>query len=206
MSHAALRRQSSKHHSEKLHRMSGGRANDEAQDKRMVERAISQHESHDHAGEPKTKLKLKTGGRAEGGPAKMRLDRPGRKKGGRTKGGGHTKVNVIIAPQGGGAPGAGAGPAMMPPPHPPVVLPPGPPPGGPPVMPPRPPMGPPVGAGAPMGMPHKAGGRVGRKDGGKVESIIDDGAGSGEGRLEKIRAYGKKPTGEDIPAVRKGAR
>jgi hypothetical protein len=78
---------------------------------------------------------------------------PGRARGGRThgKGKGATHVNVMIAPQGGGAPG-GAPPAVPPQlaaalagAHPPMG---GPPPG----PPPGPPM-PPPGAGAPPGMP-----------------------------------------------------
>lgn len=89
-----------------------------------------------------------------GEKAKPRADRKG-------KGGGKTQVNIIIAPQGGGAgamPGAG--------------VPPGPPP-GPPVLPPPPPMMMPPG-GAPPGMPGGApamnsGGRVGFKRGGKVK-------------------------------------
>lgn len=40
--------------------------------------------------------------------------------------------------------------------------------------------------------PLKRGGRVKKADGGGVKHVIDDGAGSGEGRLEKRRVYGKK--------------
>ena len=98
-----------------------------------------------------------------------------RARGGRTsKKGGHTHVNVIVAPQGGGA---GAGPV------PPIALGGGP--GGPmpPVMPPRPPMASPMGAGPmmpppgglPPGMPppgmmppRASGGRVQRAKGGAV--------------------------------------
>lgn len=211
MSHASLRSQSRSAASSKTGRIAGDY--DAGADAKMVKSAVAQHESHDHPGTPKTKLKLATGG-----VAAARMDRPGRKKGGRTPHK-HT-TNVIIAPQGGGGPPPG-GPPMMPP-HPPMALPPGPPPGGPPGLPPgagpggppmpppRPPMGPPVAAGAPGGMPpgmpmRAAGGRVGRARGGKVESIIDDGAGGGEGRLEKIKAYGHKKLGEDIPAVAEGA-
>lgn len=100
---------------------------------------------------------------------------PGRARGGRMKHGKGTHVNVIVAPQGGGAPGAGA----MPPP---VIAPPGMPPGAgaPPPMPmppPKPPMGgamPPPGMmgaqGAPGGMPpglmppRAKGGRVKHSD------------------------------------------
>lgn len=90
-----------------------------------------------------------------------------RARGGRTKG--HTHVNVIVAPQGGGTP-------------PPPVIPTGPgmAPGGPPVMPPRPPMaGPP---GVPPGVPPMAAGAPGgippgmmppRKRGGRIEKQTD---------------------------------
>ena len=40
-------------------------AEDEAEDKKMVKRGVAQHESKLHKGEPKTELKLKTGGRAK---------------------------------------------------------------------------------------------------------------------------------------------
>jgi hypothetical protein len=40
-------------------------AQDEAEDKKMVKKAVGQHESALHEGEPKTKLKLKTGGRTK---------------------------------------------------------------------------------------------------------------------------------------------
>lgn len=156
------------------HHADGGRA-DAAADKKLVVKAIRQHENAEHDGKH-SKLHLATGGKAM-----PRMDRPGYAKGGRTKHGAKTHVNVIVAPQGGGGgPGPGAAPPMMP--HPPMA-PPAPPPGAPPMAPPRPPMaGPPVGAGVPP-MMHAAGGAV---------KGTKDGAGGGLGRLEKIKMYGKK--------------
>ena len=116
--------------------------------------------------------------------------RKGYASGGAVKGKKGTTVNVIIAPQGGAG---GTPPGAMPPPSGPMQPPPGmiPPPGA---MPPKPPM-----AGAP-GLPPGAGAppMMARKDGGRTPDYpIKDGAGSGEGRLEKERAYGANArTGE----------
>lgn len=128
--------------------------------------------------------------------------RMARAHGGATKGKGKTNINIIIGAHGQqpGQPPMGM-PSMPPkPPAMPVPVPPPPPPGGagagmgappPPPMPmPYPvPMG---GAGAPPGgggMPMPP---MGRKRGGKVYPI-DSGAGGGEARLEKIKAYGTPP-------------
>ena len=124
-----------------------------------------------------------------------------RAHGGATKGKGKTNINIIIGAHGQqpGQPPMGMPPMPPKPPAMPVPVPP-PPPGGagagmgaspPPPMPmPYPvPMGgtsmPPGGGGMPMPP-------MGRKRGGKVYPI-DSGAGGGEARLEKIKAYGTPP-------------
>ena len=198
MSHAALRRTSHAQHAAKLRGYAEG--GDVAQDKAMIKKAIMEHENHEHDGKH-TRLKLKDGGMVAGKGAMPRMDRARHARGGATKGHGKgAHVNVIV-----GAPGgAGLGhPVPVPVPVPGGA---GGPPGMPAAMPPRPPMGPPPpGMGPPgMGMPppgmmpHKRGGRVGLAKGGRVlpdmkapKVDMDDGAGGGLGRLEKIKDYGK---------------
>lgn len=106
----------------------------------------------------------KTDGPIEGKKSKARLDRRAYARGGAVKGKG-TSVNIVIAPQGASSPPAGM---AMPPAA-----------AAAPAVNPLPPGAPPVVAAPPM-----------RKRGGRVK--YEAGAGSGEGRLEKIKNYGAK--------------
>ena len=62
-------------------RVGGAMKDDEAQDKKMIAKAVHEHEANDHPGKPKTKLRLKRGGNVKGKKPSMRLDK--RARGGR---------------------------------------------------------------------------------------------------------------------------
>lgn len=177
----------------------GGSVHSDAkEDARMIERGVGQHEAHDHPGKPKTKLHLGDGVGGEKGRTHLAK----RARGGATHGkhkGHSTKVNVIVAPQGGGAPPAMPPRPAMPPPG--AGAPPGMPPPGmmPPGGPPRPPMAPPGGGMMPpgAGMMRKRGGSIPDQAGG----------GSGLGRIDKARSYGEggfKP--KKVPMEARGGR
>jgi len=193
-----------------LFRKRGGSAHsDIAEDKKLIKKAFRQHENAEHGGKH-AELHLKKGGYAKkkhGGsmsvsdgeyegtrPTGGRL---ARRRGGAAKG--KMNVNIIIAqkPTDGShmmPPGAGPAPAR------PVPVPPAPPPGGAPMgagapMPMPMPM-PPAGGGAPMPPPpmgRKHGGKVGHRSY-KFVKDMDAGAGGGEGRREKVKIYGLKPS------------
>lgn len=120
---------------------------------------------------PNLPLPKKAGGAVQDG-TRPAGDRIARASGGRSKKG--MNVNIVIAPQGGGAR----------PPMPPIGAAPSP--AG---IPAPPPQMPPPGAGAPMGPPPV----MPRKNGGRTNYPIDTGSGGGLARLEKIKAYGARP-------------
>ena len=191
-------------------------------DKQLIKRAVAMHDAQEHKGESTDLSKLKKGGvirKAAGGRLGFK---PRKKKAG-------TTVNVIVAPNSGGAgmPSLAAPPPMLPPPTgaapmaPPMAS------GMPPGMPSGMPGGMPGGIRPPMppGLPmRKKGGRVEIKTGTKAEGMRNGtqvthspgkndqmdirkfrpitykaggsvypkmkfGAGSGEGRLEKVEKY-----------------
>lgn len=207
MSYAQHRERAHEMRSEKMARLkrSAGGSADEREDKAMIEKAIRQHEAHDHKGEKPTAIRLREGGAVDGKKAKPRADRKAR--GGATGKKGHTNI-VIVAPQGQGQPQGGRPvPVPVPVPHP-VPVPVGPGAGGPPpVMAGRPmpgPMGAPGGmpGGMPMkppGMANRGGRQMHKARGGSVNKPMvemDAGAGGGLGRIEKAKLAKKDRGGK----------
>jgi hypothetical protein len=153
----------------------GGKVHeDKAQDEKLIKKELKAHDKTCKCAKCSGgRVGKATGGSLDGEIQGLRPKggRLARKAGGRAKG---TTVNIIIAPPKGGAP-------AMPPPGMPMGGPPkgipAPPPAAAPAMPP--------GAGAPPPVAAP----MGRKRGGRAYPI-ENGAGGGLGRLEKIKAYG----------------
>jgi len=162
------------HKESRAHRILGHYA-DEKEDipliKKEIRRAFKSHDKNLHGGKHEV-LKFKTGGAVPGEAAGRRLDKPSRSHG--KKGHAKTTVNVVVA---------GSHPQPQPVP---VPVPQRPPMGGAPVpggaMPP----------GAAAGVPGAGPVPMMRKRGGGVGKEYEAGAGSAEGRDEKIKAYGDK--------------
>jgi len=198
-------------HEKKKHHAHGGKAGhpDEAEDKKLMHKMLkpkafkAEGGSAMHHKDCSCKMcwggkteKNKGGGvfSGEGYPFKV----PGEVKGGRSAhahggkaGKGKMNVNIIIGAHGGHPQGANMPNAPVPAPISPRTPPMG---GGMPVPPPgmMPPGGGAPGAGGP---PMPPPGMMPRKSGGRTNYPIHDGSGGGEGRLEKIRAYGLKAAG-----------
>lgn len=163
----------------------GGKAYSEAhedqeQDPKLLESAVGGHnpKSMNHGRNFSNLKTLKTGGIAASEKSHHRADKAPRK----AKAGGkqaHTKINIMVAPGKSGGMAGGAPPAL-----PPIT---------PMSMPQRPPMAP--GTAPPMARPGmspqiaKHGGKL--KSGGRAIGHYTAGAGSGEGREEKIKNYKK---------------
>lgn len=193
-------------HHERAHKMLGRTGNkmarggsahhsDAKEDEALIRKAIGEHEDQEHSGKH-SKLKFKDGGAVEGEHARQHLGK--RARGGPTSKGGKGHVtNVIVAPQGGGAPPAGGMRPAMPPqaaPRPPMPAqrPAGPPPGAMPGG--APPGAPPMGMRPPGAM--KRGGevkhRAKRERGGGADCDEEDG---GErrargGHIQKMQEVG----------------
>lgn len=190
--------------------LKGHSGDDYAEDKKMIEKAMSEHDRQQHGGRH-TKLKLADGGVASGPESAPRADRGSRgKKSG--KSGAKTHIAIMVAPQGQDRPvpvpvpvGGGPPPGGMPP------RPPMPPPGPPGGMPPPGMGGPPPGmppGGMPPGGPmmRKAGGRTEgwsdrehHRDGGRAKKRPHRDAGGGTGAPQGfgLGAPPPMPTGQD---------
>ena len=189
---------------------------DKALIKKMIKSSAMKRDEHCWGGEAKSKKadggkidwlrkKHASGGEVFSGDSKSKVPgvvpggRDAHKHGGKAKGKTHININVNAHPAGMPMAGGPMGGPPMPP------------------MPPRPPMAPPSApmGGAPMGgaqtdpalLAALAGGRgpqppmgggmpMGRKSGGRTNAktihVIDNAAGGGLGRLEKIKAYGEQ--------------